>query len=57
MTFQGGFIGKADIPDETERWQKLEEIAKRLINIEIGLGEMSVGTAVLEQRPLESLSD
>ena len=57
VTFEGGFIGKADIPDETVRWQKLEEIAKRLINIEIGLGEMSVGTAVLEQRPLESLSD
>ena len=56
VTFEGDLKEKADITGDGNKWQRVEKKAQRVIDLERGLRNVVVGTAVVDERPPASPS-
>ena len=56
VTFEGDLKEKVDITEDGNKWQRVEKKAQRVIDLERGLRNVLVGTAVVDERPPASPS-
>src|SRR4029434_5762953 len=56
VTFEGDLKEHAESTEDGNKWQRVEKKAQRVIDLEKGLRNVVVGTAVVDERPPASPS-